>query len=175
MKTKQVERKGTYLRAFRAAFPYTVPVLTGYLFIGMAFGVMIQEKRLQLLVGDAHESGDLCGQRTVSCSQLFAPGVSLLNVIFMEFMVNIRHIFYGLSLLERFSKMGKKRLYMIFSPTDETYCFSSSQKVPKRCEGGKQFLFAIAVLDQSYWIIGSGIGALLGNVLPFSTEALTLQ
>lgn len=64
-------------------------------------------KRLQLLVGNAHEPGDLCGQRTVSGSQLLRAERHLFNVIFMEFMVNIRHIFYGLSLLERFPRWGK--------------------------------------------------------------------
>ena len=120
MKTKQVERKGTYLRAFRAAFPYTVPVLTGYLFIGMAFGVMIQEKGYNFLWAMLMSLVIYAGSGQYLAVNFFAPGVSLLNVIFMEFMVNIRHIFYGLSLLERFSKMGKKRLYMIFSLTDET-------------------------------------------------------
>ena len=67
--------------------------------------------------------------------------------------------------------MGKKRLYMIFSLTDETYSLFFVTKVPKDVKE-EQFLFAIAVLDQSYWIIGSGIGALLGNVLPFSTEGI---
>ena len=135
MKTKQVEQKGTYLRAFRAAFPYTVPVLTGYLFIGMAFGVMIQEKGYNFLWAMLMSLVIYAGSGQYLAVNFFAPGVSLFNVIFMEFMVNIRHIFYGLSLEE-------------------------------------QFLFAIAVLDQSYWIIGSGIGALLGNVLPFSAEGI---
>lgn len=115
MKTKQVEQKGTYLRAFRAAFPYTVPVLTGYLFIGMAFGVMIQEKGYNFLWAMLMSLVIYAGSGQYLAVNFFAPGVSLFNVIFMEFMVNIRHIFYGLSLLERFSEMGKKRLYMIFS------------------------------------------------------------
>ena len=101
----------------------------------------------------------------------FAPGVSLLQVIFMEFMLNIRHIFYGLSLLERFAKMGKKRLYMIFSLTDETYSLFFVTKVPKDVAEG-QFLFAIALLDQLYWIAGSAIGALLGSVLPIDTTGI---
>ena len=171
MKTKQVEQKGTYLRAFRAAFPYTVPVLTGYLFIGMAFGVMIQEKGYNFLWAMLMSLVIYAGSGQYLAVNFFAPGVSLFNVIFMEFMVNIRHIFYGLSLLERFSEMGKKRLYMIFSLTDETYSLFFVTKVPKDVKE-EQFLFAIAVLDQSYWIIGSGIGALLGNVLPFSAEGI---
>ena len=89
----------------------------------------------------------------------------------MEFMLNIRHIFYGLSLLERFAKMGKKRLYMIFSLTDETYSLFFVTKVPKDVDEG-QFLFAIALLDQLYWIAGSAIGALLGSVLPIDTTGI---
>ena len=86
-------------------------------------------------------------------------------------MLNIRDIFYGLSLLERFAKMGKKRLYMIFSLTDETYSLFFVTKVPKDVEEG-QFLFAIALLDQLYWIIGYAIGALLGSVLPIDTTGI---
>ncbi|MFR4734331.1 MAG: AzlC family ABC transporter permease [Agathobacter rectalis] len=92
----------------------------------------------------------------------FAPGVSLLRCDFHGVHVKYPHIFYGLSLLERFAKMGKKRLYMIFSLTDETYSLFFVTKVPKDVEEG-QFLFAIALLDQLYSIIGSAIGALLGS------------
>lgn len=171
MKTMQDEKKGSYIRAFRAAFPYTIPVLTGYLFIGMAFGVMIQEKGYNFLWAMLMSLLIYAGSGQYLAVNFFAPGVSLLHVIFMEFMLNIRHIFYGLSLLERFGRMGKKRLYMIFSLTDETYSLFFVTKVPPDVRE-EQFLFAIALLDQSYWIIGSGIGALLGNILPFSTEGI---
>lgn len=171
MKTRHDTKKGNYIRAFRAAFPYTIPVLTGYLFIGMAFGVMIQEKGYNFLWAMLMSLLIYAGSGQYLAVNFFAPGVNLFHVIFMEFMLNIRHIFYGLSLLERFGKMGKKRLYMIFSLTDETYSLFFVTKVPPDVRED-QFLFAIAILDQSYWIIGSGIGALLGNILPFSTEGI---
>ena len=91
----------------------------------------------------------------------------------MEFMLNIRHIFYGLSVLERFAKMGKKRLYMIFSLTDETSSLFFVTKVPKDVEE-VQFLFAIALLDQLYWIAGWWVGALLGSVLTIDTTGIDL-
>ncbi len=171
MKAIQSQKKGGYIRAFRAAFPYTIPVLTGYLFIGMAFGVMIQEKGYNFLWAMLMSLLIYAGSGQYLAVNFFAPGVSLLNVIFLEFMLNIRHIFYGLSLLERFGKMGKKRLYMIFSLTDETYSLFFITKVPPDVEEDK-FLFAVAALDQSYWILGSGIGALLGNVIPFDTKGI---
>lgn len=175
MKTSKNHRKhhekNGYTKAFRAAFPYTLPVMTGYLFIGMAFGVMIQEKGYHFLWAMLMSLLCYAGSGQYLAVNFFAPGVSLIHVIFMEFMLNIRHIFYGLSLLERFGRMGRKRLYMIFSLTDETYSLFFITKVPKDVDEEK-FLFAIALLDQIYWIIGSGLGALIGSVLPFQTTGI---
>ncbi len=161
----------TYAKVFTKAFPYTIPVLSGYLFIGMAFGVMIEEKGYNFLWAMLMSLLCYAGSGQYLAVNFFVPGISLMHVIFMEFMINIRHIFYGLSLLERFAAMGKKKLYMIFSLTDETYSLFFITKVP---EGVKeeQFLFAIAVLDQAYWIIGSGIGALLGSAIPFDAKGI---
>lgn len=163
-----MENKG---KAFRTAFPYTIPVLTGYLFIGMAFGVMIQEKGYNFWWAMLMSIVIYAGSGQYVAVNFFAPGVSIVSMIVMEFMVNIRHIFYGLSLLERFSQMGKKKLYMIFSLTDETYSLFFITKTP---EGVKEedFLFAIALLDQFYWVLGSVIGACLGSAIPFDATGI---
>ncbi|MCI8636248.1 MAG: branched-chain amino acid ABC transporter permease [Eubacterium sp.] len=160
-----------YKKAFRAAFPHTVPVLTGYLFIGIAFGVMFQEKGYHFLWAILMSVLVYAGSGQYLAVHFFAPGVSFIDIIFMTFMVNVRHIFYGLSLLERFGKMGKKRLYMIFSLTDETYSLFFVTKVPQDVAEDK-FLFAVAVLDQFYWVLGSAIGALAGAVIPFRAEGI---
>lgn len=160
-----------YRRAFLAAFPHTIPVLTGYLFIGMAFGVMIQEKGYGPLWAMFMSLVCYAGSGQYLAVSFFTPQTVLTDVIFLEFMVNIRHVFYGLSLLERFAGMGKKRLYMIFSLTDETYSLYFITKAPGDVDVDK-FLFAIALLDQSYWILGSGIGALAGSLLPFDAKGI---
>ncbi len=113
-------KKSGYAKAFQAAFPFTIPVLTGYLFIGIAFGVMYQEKGYNFLWAILMSILVYAGSGQYLAVNFFVPGVNLFQVIFLEFMVNVRHIFYGLSLLERFRDMGKKRFYMIFSLTDET-------------------------------------------------------
>ena len=155
-----------YKQAFRKAFPYTIPVLTGYLFIGIAFGVMFAEKGYSFLWAMLMSLMVYAGS-----GQYFVPGVSFLNVIAMTLMVNIRHIFYGISLLERFHQMGKKRWYMIFGLTDETYSLLCTTKVPKGVEEEK-FLFAISLMNQSYWIIGSAIGGIAGALIPFNSEGI---
>lgn len=164
-------KKNSYIKAIKAAFPYTIPVLTGYLFIGIAFGVMYQEKGYNFLWAILMSIMVYAGSGQYLAVNFFVPGISLLEVIFLEFMVNIRHIFYGLSLLERFSDMGKKKLYMIFSLTDETYSLFFITKVPKDVDKDK-FMFSIALLDQLYWITGSAIGAIAGSLIPFNAEGI---
>lgn len=158
-------------KALKAAFPCTIPVLTGYLFIGIAFGVMFQEKGYNFLWAALMSILVYAGSGQYLAVNFFVPGVGFLQVIFMTFMVNVRHIFYGLSLLDKFNDMGKKRWYMIFSLTDETYSLLCSTKVPTGVNQ-KKFLFYIAILNQGYWIIGSVIGALAGALIPLNTTGI---
>lgn len=160
-----------YRKAFRKAFPYTIPVLTGYLFIGIAFGVMYAEKGYSFLWAALMSILVYAGSGQYLAVNFFVPGISFLHVIFMTLMVNIRHIFYGISLLDKFNSMGKKRWYMIFGLTDETYSLLCTTKVPSDVEEEK-FLFAISIMNQSYWVIGSVIGGLAGAMLPFDSEGI---
>lgn len=160
-----------YKKAFQKAFPYTIPVLTGYLFIGIAFGVMYAEKGYSFLWAILMSVMVYAGSGQYLAVNFFVPGISFLQVIFLTFMVNVRHIFYGISLLERFNKIGKTRWYMIFALTDETYSLLCTTKVPKGVNESR-FLFAISVLDHSYWVLGSAIGAIAGTLLPISSEGI---
>ena len=161
----------SYKHAFKMAFPHTLPVLTGYLFIGIAFGVMFSEKGYNFLWAALMSICVYAGSGQYLAVTFFLPGFSLFQAAFLTFMVNIRHIFYGLSLLEKFEKMGKKYFYMIFSLTDETYSLLCTVKAPPKVNE-QQFLFAIAVYDHSYWILGSIIGSLLGTYIPFNSKGI---
>lgn len=160
-----------YKNAFKKAFPYTIPVLTGYLFIGIAFGVMYAEKGYSFLWAILMSVMVYAGSGQYLAVNFFVPGISFIQVIFLTLMVNIRHVFYGISLLERFNKIGKSRWYMIFALTDETYSLLCTTKVPEGVNESK-FLFAISVLDHSYWVLGSAIGAIAGTLLPISSEGI---
>lgn len=160
-----------YKKAFRKAFPYTIPVLTGYLFIGIAFGVMYAEKGYSFLWAISMSLLVYAGSGQYLAVNFFVPGFSFLQVIFLTFMVNVRHIFYGISLLEKFNKMGMKRWYMIFGLTDETYSLLCTTNVPEDVEDDK-FLFAISIMNQCYWVLGSAIGAIAGTVLPINSEGI---
>lgn len=160
-----------YKKAFRKAFPYTIPVLTGYLFIGIAFGVMYAEKGYSFLWAILMSVLVYAGSGQYLAVNFFVPGISFVQVIFLTFMVNIRHVFYGISLLEKFNKIGLKRWYMIFALTDETYSLLCTTNVPEDVDESK-FLFAISVMDHFYWVLGSAIGAIAGTVLPINSEGI---
>lgn len=160
-----------YKKAFRKAFPYTVPVLTGYLFIGIAFGVMYAEKGYSFIWAILMSLLVYAGSGQYLAVNFFVPGFSFVQVIFLTLMVNIRHVFYGISLLDKFNDMGKKRWYMIFGLTDETYSLLCTTKVPEGVKEEK-FLFAIALLNQCYWVVGSAIGGLAGAFIPFNSKGI---
>ena len=140
------------LKAAKAAFPLTIPVLCGYFFTGMAFGLLMY-------------SGGYPWYWAALCSIFIYAGS-------MQFVaVNIRHMFYGISFLDRFSKMGKKKPYMIFSLTDETYSLLCSAKVPEGVEENS-FFFCIALFDQLYWIAGTLAGCVAGALITFDTTGI---
>ena len=158
-------------KALAAAFPVTVPVLMGYLAIGMAFGIMLEAIGYNFIWAFFMSLTIYAGSGQYLGVTLLATAASLGTVAVMTLLINFRHLVYGLSLLEKFRGMGWRKFYMIFSLTDETYALLSSVQAPVGVDA-KNFYFAIALLDHSYWILGSVIGAVAGAVIPFSTEGI---
>ena len=144
-------------KALWAAVPYTVPVLLGYLFLGAAFGVLIAENGFSVL--------------WAFLISLMTSAFSPVSAFLLTLMVNARHLFYGLSMLKPFERMGKRKPYMIFSLTDETYSLLCGVSAPEGIDPD-WFLFFISLLDQLYWIIGSCIGAAAGSFLPFDSTGI---
>ena len=158
-------------KALAAAFPVTVPVLMGYLAIGMAFGFMLQAIGYNFIWAFFMSLTIYAGSGQYLGVSLLATAASLGTVALMTLLINFRHLVYGLSMLEKFRGMGWRKFYMIFSLTDETYALLSSAQAPVGVNP-KNFYFAIAMLDQSYWILGSVIGAVAGAVLPIDTKGI---
>ncbi len=158
-------------KTLAAAFPLTVPVLMGYLAIGIAFGLMLQSAGWGVGWAALMSFTIYAGSGQYLGVSLLAAGAPLAQVAFLTLMVNFRHLVYGLSMLEKFRGMGWRKLYMIFSLTDETYALLSSAKAPEEVDEHR-FFFAVALLDQSYWVLGSVIGSLLGSALGFDTTGV---
>lgn len=159
------------LREIRFAFTKTIPVLLGYIFLGIAFGLMIQDAGYSFWWAFFCSLFIYAGSMQFVLVTLLTGGASLVYSAVMTLFINGRHIFYGLSFIEKFRKMGKAYPYMIFSLTDETYSVLCSLKVPDKMNE-KRVSFLIALFDHSYWILGSVLGAVIGELITFDTTGV---
>ena len=157
-------------RVLPIAFAHTLPVMTGYLVLGIGFGILIQEKGYGILWSLAMSVFIYAGSMQYLAIGLLTGGVSLLTAALTTLMVNARHLFYGISMVERYRGLSKEKPYLVFALTDETYSLVSSR--PPEGISYHRYCLAVSVLDHCYWIAGSVIGSLLGNLLPISFEGI---
>lgn len=155
----------------KAALPVTVPVLMGYLSIGVVFGWMMSAIGYNPLWSVAMSATIYAGSGQYLGVDLLANATPLADVAFLTLVINFRHLVYGLSMLEKFKGMGWRKLYMIFSLTDETYALLAGVRAPEGVDD-KGFYFTIALLDHAYWILGSLIGAVAGSLISINTEGI---
>lgn len=155
----------------RAAFQDTIPVLTGYLFLGMGFGILLNESGYGVGWSFLMSLFIYAGSGQYLAVELLATGASLVTTAVATLLVNARHLFYGISLLDTYKDLGPRKLYMIFALTDETYSLVSQAQVPEGIDK-KQYCFLVSVFDQIYWICGCVLGSLAGALLPINFEGI---
>ena len=155
----------------KKAFPRTLPVMAGYLFLGIAYGVALREKGFgmewALLISTTVYAGSMQFAMLGAMTQPFAP----VTMALMTLLVNARHIFYGLSMLDKYANTGRYKPYLIFALTDETYSLVCNG-TPEGAEDKPGWYAAVSLLDQVYWVAGSVIGVALGQALPFDLTGI---
>ena len=158
-------------RALRAAFPHTIPVLMGYLAIGLVFGWMLSAIGYGPVWAGAMSLTVYAGSGQYLGVNLLEQANPLLQVALLTLIINFRHLVYGLSMLEKFKGMGWRKIYMIFALTDETYALLAGVQPPEDVDE-KRFYFWISLLNHLYWIAGSLIGAIAGSLITINTEGI---
>ncbi len=163
--------KNSLRTCVRDAWLRSVPVMAGYIVLGIGFGIILSDKGYGVLWALAMSLLIYAGSMQYVGVSLLAGSVSLLTAAMTTVMVNARHLFYSISMVERYKKSGAKKPYLIFSLTDETYSLLCDWDIP---EGDDPYTFAflVSLFDQCYWVLGSVLGAALGSVLPFSTKGI---
>lgn len=158
-------------KALKTVFLDTVPVMTGYLFLGVSFGILLGETGYGLPWAFCMALFMYAGSAQFLSVSLLANHASLLSTGIAIFLLNARHIFYGISLIDTYKGTGKKKPYLIFSLTDETYSLVTQNQPP---EGMKRhtYCFLVSLFDHIYWIAGCVIGSLAGNIIPISFEGI---
>ena len=158
-------------KALKAAFPFTVPVMLGYISVGIAFGLLAEKAGLNFFWALLMSLAIYAGSMQFIAINLIVSGMGLVEIGLMTLFVNIRHLFYGLSFIDRFKTMGRKKLYMIFSLSDETCSLLCAAEAPEGINSD-QFLFSISLLNQIYWLIGTLLGSMAGNLIKFNTAGI---
>ena len=158
-------------KAFKAAFPYTLPICVGFLFLGMSYGFMMRSKGFSFVYPLCMSFFIYAGSMQYVAINLITGGASLIATALMTLMVNARHLFYGISMLDKYKNTGKYKPYLIFALTDETYSLVCSGKIPEGVDRNKYY-FLVSLFDQIYWVIGSVIGSVVGSVLNFNTAGI---
>ena len=156
----------------KRAFLDTIPVLSGYIVLGMGFGILMYSKGYGILWSFAMSTFIYAGSMQFFAVDLLTSGATLVATAIATFMVNARHIFYGISMVDKYKGTGKKKPYLIFALTDETYSLVCTEHSDKSDEERKRYYFLVSLFNHLYWVAGSVMGALLGEIIPFSTEGI---
>ena len=155
----------------KKAFLRSVPVMAGYIVLGIGFGILLRNAGYGLPYALAMAVLIYAGSMQYVGIGLITGGASFLTALFTTVMVNARHLFYSISMIDRYKDAGKYKPYMIFALTDETYSLLCGGDVPAG-EDPNRFRFLVSLFNHCYWITGCVLGSLLGAVLPFSTAGI---
>ena len=166
-----METRSTTKSALRAAFPVTIPVLTGFTCLGLAYGVLMETKGYGPLWATLMSAIAFGGSMQFVAITLLTTVFDPIQAFLLSIMVNARHIFYGLSFLDKYKGLGKIRAYLIYTLCDESFSLISTVEPPEHVEK-KDFYFWISFLNYSYWVVATALGGLLGKFITFDTTGL---
>ena len=155
----------------RAAFPATVPVMTGFLCLGVAYGMLMQAEGYGPVWSVLMSAIAFGGSMQFVAITLLTAAFDPIQAFLLSVMVNARHMFYGLSLLDKYKGLGKVRPFLIYVLCDETFSLVSTLEPPDGV-ARKDFYFYISLLDYLYWIAGTALGGLVGNLITFDTTGM---
>ena len=166
-----MEKQNTVFKALKAAFPYTIPVFTGYIFLGISYGVLMSVSGFPfwcpVIISLLVYGGSLQYAAVAMLLSAFAP----IEVLAVTIVVQARHLFYGITMIEKFKGTGWKKFLLIYGMSDETFSITCSTEPPKGVDGS-WFMLWVTLLDWFYWIAGTALGAGIGNFITFNTEGL---
>ena len=158
-------------KAFKAAFPYTIPIFAGFWFLGMTYGIYMNVSGFSFLYPMLMSITIFAGSMEFITVDLLLGSFNPVQAFLMTLMINARHLFYGISMLDKFRGTGLKKLYLIFGMCDESFSINYTAKIPPDVDRG-WFMFFVTLLNHFYWFSGSTLGGIFGSLIHFNTEGL---
>ena len=157
--------------SMKYALKRSIPVMAGYVVLGMGFGILLETRGYGIGWALSMSIFIYAGSMQYVAIDLLAGGASLISAALMTLMVNARHLFYGISMIDRYKETGARKPYLIFALTDETYSLVCSGDVPEGVDR-EAYFFWVSLFDQCYWVIGSVAGSLIGSLITFNTAGI---
>ena len=158
-------------RALLCAFPYTIPIFAGFWFLGLTYGIYMNVSGFSFLYPMLMSLTIFAGSMEFVTVELLLGAFNPLQALAMTLMINARHLFYGISMLDKFRGTGLKKLYLIFGMCDESFSINYTASIPKDVDRG-WVMFFVTLLNHLYWFSGSTLGGLFGSLIHFNTEGL---
>lgn len=160
-----------YMRAFKAAFPYTVPIFAGFWFLGLTYGIYMNVSGFSFWYPCIMSLTVFAGSMEFVAVNMLLGAFNPLQAFAVTLMVNARHLFYGISMLDKYRGTGIKKLYLIFGMCDESFSINYTADIPADTDRG-WFMFFVTLLNHFYWFFGATLGGLLGSLIKFDTNGL---
>ena len=170
-KNPDVKQSGITKNLIKTAFIKSLPVMAGYVVLAIGFGILMKEAGYGLFWTFLMSFTIYAGSMQFVAVSLLSSGASLISAGLTTLMVNARHLFYGVSMIEKYKNAGKKKPYLIFALTDETYSLLCGDDYPEG-EDKHWYSFFVSLFNQSYWVLGSVIGSILGSLITFNTAGI---
>lgn len=158
-------------RAFKAAFPNTIPIFAGFWFLGMTYGIYMNVSGFSFWYPMLMSITIFAGSMEFVAVNLLLGAFNPLQALVMTLMINARHLFYGISMLDKYRGTGWKKFYLIFGMCDESFSINYTAKIPEEVDEG-WFMFFVTLLNQFYWFFGATLGGIFGSLIHFNTEGL---
>lgn len=158
-------------RAFYTAFPHTIPIFAGFLFLGIAYGIYMNASGFSPIYPALMSLTIFAGSVEFVAVKFLLGSFNPLGVFIMTLMINARHLFYGISMLDKYKGTGLKKFYLIFGMCDESFSINYTTNIPDDVDEG-WFMFFVTLLNHAYWFFGATIGGIFGSLVKFNTNGL---
>lgn len=160
-----------YKKAFLAAFPHTIPIFAGFWFLGLTYGIYMNVSGFSFWYPMFMSLLIFAGSVEFVTVNLLLGAFNPLQALAMTLMINARHLFYGISMLDKYKETGLKKLYLIFGMCDESFSINYTAEIPEDVDKGT-FMFFVTLLNHFYWVFGASLGGIFGSFIQFNTEGL---
>jgi len=166
-----MKRNGTVWKAAKCAFPYTIPIFAGFWFLGLTYGIYMNVSGFSFWYPMFMSLLIFAGSVEFVAVHMLLGAFNPLQALLMTVMINARHLFYGISMLDKYKGTGWKKFYLIYGMCDESFSINYTAEIPKGVDRG-WFMFFVTLLNHLYWFTGATLGGLFGSLIQFNTEGL---